>query len=195
MSDSDSEPPPETGIQAERPKANAATGIQARLSEGPLPPGFQEPAFLARLKNMLELHGVLTMNRPKPPMWGAVQIGFVLLAAVVAFSTFHAMMSVPAPKGAAANNREDMAGVVFLFMFFLICVAPDALLWLSRRSQRAIARQSLWQSIKSMVRTFPAEIDHCGGVEILGDKVELEALVHILDQRFGAGRLKGWPGT
>lgn len=184
---SESNPSPETGIQAERPTGRNETGIQARLGDGPLPPGFQEPAFLARLKNLLELHQLARTSRPKPPMWGVVQSGAFILAVVVAFGVFNTMI--------AAKVDSDTAGISFVIIFFLVCLAPELMLWLGRRSQRAVAMRGIWENAESLLRNFGAEIEHCGGPQILADHVELEALVHVIEQRFHPTRPRGWPGT
>lgn len=177
----------ETGIQAQRPSSRGESAIQARLNDGPLPPGVQEPAFLARLKNLLELHQQARASRPKPPMWGMIQAGAVVLGIVASFGVFNAL-------NAGGKTSADGAGVAFVVTFCLMCMMPDLLLWLSRRSQRAIAMQGLRDTAESLLRTFGTEIEHCGGVQVLGDYVELEALVHILEQRFHPGRTRGWPG-
>jgi len=186
MSDSNSSP--ETGIQAHRAASHSETAIQARLGDGPLPPGLQEPAFLARLKTLLDLHQQARASRPKPPMWGMIQGGAVLLAIVVSFGVFNTMMA------GGQGGEDDLAGVAFVVTFVLICLLPELLLWAARRSQRAVAMQGIWDNAESLLRTFGDEVEHCGGVQILGDCVELEALVQVLEQRFHATRSRGWPG-
>src|SRR5262245_58517094 len=117
-------PDPETAIQGERPAPNPEVGIQADRPASPAR-GPEMPAFLKRLRQLLQLHAEVNAPRADPPMWGLVQILGVVLAGAIAFGTYRGMKE--------DNVREDVAGACFVIVFFIMLLMPDALLRLNRR--------------------------------------------------------------
>ena len=142
---------------------------------GPMPDGLQEFSFLSRLRNLLQLHNEISKSRPAPPMWGFLQGGVAILALVAATAVNHSLI--------AAEGDQDLAFVAFVIVFLLIALAPTGILYLGRRTQTAILRQNLEEHIGLTVRTYSSEVEHCGGVQVLADRVELEALIHVLQHR------------
>jgi hypothetical protein len=186
---------------AGRPKPSAEA-IQADKPAGKGPPGLNDPAFLARCRNILEEHNKLASRGRTPPMWGFVQGGAFALAILAAFGVYRAMaeepppQSVPAVKGrvtvpvskdaeesAEDRPKNDLAGVMFVVTFFVVLFAPDTMLYLSRRTRKTIGLQHLEDAIRLTLRNFPNEVEHCGGVSVLVDRVELAALVEVLESR------------
>jgi hypothetical protein len=168
-------PDPTTGIQPKPAAPLPDTGIQANRPAGAAPPGVAQAAFLARIRRLRELHHDLSAAKPNPPMWTAIQFGAVVLGIALAFSSYNAML--------AENVDKDMAGIAFVAIFFLTMLAPDVLLRLGRRLQASAARNAIVDFITLTMRNYPDEVEHCGGVKVLTDRVELEALLHVLEQQ------------
>src|SRR5262245_49689557 len=132
--------------------------------------------FLARMRNLLQLHADLGTGQGEPPMWAVVQMGALVMAVTLAFATHHTMTEAQADPGLAA--------VTFCLVFFLVLLMPHGLLRLSRRIRQSAARQALLDSIALTVTTYPQEVEECGGVRVLADRVELQALVHVLEEKY-----------
>jgi hypothetical protein len=160
----------------------AAEAIQADKPPGKAPPGLNDPAFLARCRNILEEHNKLASRGRTPPMWGFVQGGAFALAVLAAFGVYQAMTG-DVVEGADGPPKNDLAGLMFVVTFFVVLFAPDTMLYLSRRTRRTIGMQHLEDAIRLTLRSFPAEVEHCGGVTVLVDRVELGALVEVLENR------------
>jgi len=127
------------------------------------------PAFLPRLKYLLDFHNDLTAKMRTPPMWGFVQAGAFAMATVMAFAVYHAM-----------PEDDDWGGVIFILTFVGVLFAPDALMYLSRRTRKTIIRQNLEDALRMTLRNFPDEVEACGGLPVLVDRVELAALIEVL---------------
>jgi hypothetical protein len=84
----------------------------------------------------------------------------------------------------AAHFDQNVAGVASLLMAVAGLALPDTLLAVIRRSQRNAARDEIYVFIEKTLRNYPDEVEHCGGVRVLADRVELEALVHVLEDKF-----------
>jgi hypothetical protein len=168
-------PDPQTGIQAE-PPGPAADGIQAEKPAAPAPPSLSEAAFLARLRRLLDLHAAMNAGQPTPPMWGVVQAGSFLLGIVMAYQT--------AGELTAQKVDKDLVAVVFIVLFFLGMFLPTIMLRLYRRLQAKAARDAILDFIAQTARSYPEAVAHCGGMEVLADPLEIEALVRVLEQKF-----------
>jgi hypothetical protein len=90
------------------------------------------------------------------------------------------------PKEAPENEdgAQETADIMFVITFFLVLAMPYLFLYLSRRMRKKIALQELEENILLTARTYPAEVEHSGGLAVLADRVELEALVQILEERY-----------
>jgi hypothetical protein len=171
-----SEPPnPDEAIQAHLP-AQFETGIQANRPADAVPPGLQKAAFLARLRNLLELHEKHSRSRPLPGMWWMVQVGALVFAALVAGGTAQSM--------SARNLDPDLIGWTFVLLFLPILLLPDICLRLSRRAEQTSARIALEDYIIRIAESFPEEVEHCGGLAVLADHVELEALIRVVEKKY-----------
>jgi hypothetical protein len=85
---------------------------------------------------------------------------------------------------AGKNVDPDLAGVLFLLICLLVAAVPDGFLYLLRRMRRSTALGAIEEFIIMTVNTYPQEIEQVGGVNTLADPVELEALVHVLEDKF-----------
>jgi hypothetical protein len=165
---------PETGIQAEPPAARPETAIQAHPP--PAGSGLEMTAFLARMRTLLQMHTDLGAGIREPPMWAAVQMGALVLAVGLAFGTHQSLT--------ASKADPTLAAVSFCLVFFLVLFAPSGLLRLARRVRQSAARQALLDFIALTVRTYPQEVEESGGVQVLADRVELQALVQVLEGKY-----------
>jgi hypothetical protein len=164
---------------AAAPKPPAEGAIQAAKSPAAKgPPAINDVAFLARCRNILDEHNKMLTRGRTPPMWGFVQGGAFAMACLAAFAVYRAMTAGDAPE-----TPNDFAGVMFVVTFFVVLFAPDTMLYLSRRTRRTITYQHLEDAIRMALRTFPDEVEHCGGVAVLADRVELAALVEVLQNQ------------
>lgn len=171
MNSDDTSIRPANGMPPPRPPANDSA-IQAASNVPAKPPGLSQTGFLSRARQLLQMHDDLAGRSRTPPMWGFVQAGAFALAIVMAFGVYHAL---PADS--------DMGGVMFILTFFGVLFAPDGLLYMSRRTRKTIIRQNLEDAIRVTVRNYPDEVEHCGGITVLVDRVELAALVEVLDNQ------------
>jgi hypothetical protein len=170
-------PPDDRLRPAEHPAAAAGGGSPPEPpGSGAVPASLQSPGFRTRIRDLLDLHNQLARNRANPPMWGLVQAAFFVVAIVAAFGVNRAI--------AMGDPNNTMGGIAFIITFVIVLAGPDTLLYLNRRAQKTILRQSLEDAIGLTLRTYPDEVEHCGGVRVLADRVELEALIHVLTDKF-----------
>jgi hypothetical protein len=168
---------PETALKADRPTQTLETGIQTGAAGGTaVPPGLQHPAFVQRIRELHELHTRLSTTRANPAMWPLVQLGCFFMGGAAAFGMYQAMVT--------GGAEQDVAAVGFVVAFFVVLLAPDALLWLGRRSQKIVARHQLLECISMTCRLYPEEVSHCGGLRVLADRLEVEALLTVLEARY-----------
>jgi xanthosine utilization system XapX-like protein len=170
--------PPDAAITSQRPLA-ADTGITRERpipNMGNTPDTVRSLAFLSRLKILLQIYADIRARHPKPPMWGLLQGGAIIMGIVVGYTLIEPTV--------VATGKEHLGGLVFLASFFGAALVPDLLLKLLRRSQVALVRQRLEEAARLTVQTYPDEIEQCGGVRVLTDPVELEALVHVLENTY-----------
>jgi hypothetical protein len=175
----------DTSIQAANGAATpkpSAEAVQAGKPAVKGPPGVNDAAFLARCRNILDEHNKLASRGRTPPMWGFVQGGAFAMAILAAFGVYRAMVADVA-EAAEGAGQNDFAGVMFVITFFVVLFAPDTMLYLSRRTRKTIGLQHLEDAIRLTLRNFPDEVEHCGGVTVLVDRVELGALVEVLENR------------
>jgi hypothetical protein len=140
-----------------------------------LPAGLEQTVFLSRLRRLLELHKDMFASKSKPQMWGMIQFGCIVVAALVAWKASQAV--------GEAEGSENMTALTFFVTFFAIAGLPDVMLYFARRIQRTNARQTLEEYLVSTMQSFPTEVEQCGGVSVLADRVELEALIQVLENR------------
>lgn len=170
--------PPDSAITNQRP-LSANTGITGeRPMPGPsnMPETLRSLAFLSRLKIVLQIYADLRARRPHPPMWGLLQGGALIMGVAVGYSLIEPTV--------ALTGKEHLGGLVFLAAVLASAAVPDLLLKVLRRSQLMVIRQRLEEAARLTLQTYPEEIEQCGGVRILADPVELEALVHVLETTY-----------
>jgi hypothetical protein len=142
---------------------------------GESPAATQQFAFVGRLRQLLQMHNELAKTQKNPAMWSVVQGVFLFLAIAVGFGVFQSMIM--------ANPQDNSATIAFIITFVVIAAGPDFMLYLARRARKKIARVSIEEFIAGTVRSYPDEVEECGGIKVLVDRVELEALVHVLHDR------------
>lgn len=170
--------PPDSAITSQRPLPadTGITGERPILGTGNAPETVRSLAFLSRLKVVLQIYADIQARHPKPPMWGLLQGGAIIMGVVVGYTLIEPTVVV--------TGKEHLGGLVFLASFFGAALVPDLLLKLIRRSQVALVRQRLEEAARLTVQSYPDEIEQCGGVRILTDPVELEALVQVLENTY-----------
>lgn len=165
----------EPNIQPEKPSAPDA-GIQANRPTTDPAAAMAQSNFRGRMRRLLEMHSELILNKPKPPFWVAVQSGGLLFGLALGYGAYKEMLG--------AELDKDLAGVVAFILIFAGAVLPDVLLKLGRKAQYNAARDKVLDFIEKTLRNYPAEVEQVGGVKVLADRVELEALLHVLQDRF-----------
>lgn len=175
MSEPNPAPKPEAGIQAEAP-GPTSDAVQADRPAAPAPPTLSEAAFLARMRRLMDMHAAMSAARANPPMWAAVQIGSFFLGLGMAYQLSNELTK--------QKVDPNLVAAVFVGLFFFGMLAPGLFLKLYRRLQANAAREAILQFIAQTARIYPEAVAHCGGVELLADHVEMEALVRVLEQKF-----------
>ncbi|MBL8793600.1 MAG: hypothetical protein JNM56_06835 [Planctomycetia bacterium] len=171
--------PPDTAITGQPPlPGQAAITGAPPLGAGHGPDAIRSLAFLGRLKVVLQIYGEIKKRHPNPPLWGVMQAGFIILGLAVGYVAIEPVVRI--------TGKEHLGGVIFLSAFLVSAALPDLLLKVIRRSQIAVIRLRLEDAIRLTVQTYPAEVEQCGGARILTDPVELEALVHVLENTYHA---------
>lgn len=182
-----------------------------------LPAGLASGAFVARLRLLLQQHRELNAARPDPPLWGLVQLGCLILGAVLGYQAGMALVEgttqerfqqqanayvtiflqehplaslgctsyllTVSPAEETASSRWLPALLLFSGIG-LGLAAPGLLLRQIRRGQRWQQYQRLEDALRLMLRHFPDEIEHSGGIQVLADAVELEALICVLESKY-----------
>ncbi len=166
---------PDAHIQAEKPPATDA-GIQANRPATALPPALAQATFLARMRRLLDMHNEMNASKGKPSMWMGAQMGGYLFGAVLGYSAYQELV--------AFGLQKEYAAVGFLLLLFAGAMLPDVLLKVVRKVQYNTARDGIVEFIERTLRNYPDEVEHCGGVSVLADRVELEALIHVLQDKF-----------
>lgn len=175
MNNPEPSPPLDAAITGQRPLPadTGITGERPAFCAGNTPEALRLQAFLGWLKLRLQIYADIRARRAIPPWWGLVQLGCLVVGVVNTCSLFQLPFK--------ATGNEHLEGLVFLGVFFGFAVVPTLLLRLFRRSRLEEVRQRLEEATRLTVQTYPAEIEQCGGMRILTDPVELEALVHVLE--------------
>lgn len=207
-----------TDLPENQPAAVPASEPAADLEA--MPAGLTSGAFLARLRQLHQLHREMNAVPPDPPMWGLVQFGSMIVGAVLGYTTAQSILDVAgrellrpnvtayltiflqeqpwaalgcasyfltAPLTAESTANEWLLPAFFITGVLLGGLAPGFFLKQIRKSHSVKARQVLENALRVTVRNYPAEIEHSGGIHVLADAVELEALIHVLENKYPAG--------
>jgi len=159
------------------PTASAETAFSTEPTARPRPPGAVSPQFLARLRGLLQQHRDLHAKVGPPPMWTVLQLLALITGLGVGFTLAQSL-------NAKAGN-ERWAPLVFLGCFLAGALVPDLLLKMIRKAQFVPRQQALEEALRLTLRTYPDEVEQAGGVAVLADPVELEALIHVLATKEG----------